>query len=129
MSRARIIVFLIALLALLPAAVPGHARYFCPMMERVRDSCCCPGKAAPPSSQAEARSPDCCVRLTQGALPPVAAHRESLQPLSIPGLPATTLIEVAPAAECDGLGSASSERDPPTARGPPLFLKNCVFLI
>jgi len=129
MSRARIVAFLIAVLALLPAAVPGHARYFCPMMERVRDSCCCPGKAAPVSPQAEARSADCCVRLTQGALPPVAAHRESLQPLSILGLPPTAPVEVKPAAESGGLGSVSNEQDPPTARGPPLFLKNCVFLI
>ncbi|MEO8177482.1 MAG: hypothetical protein ABI895_01495 [Deltaproteobacteria bacterium] len=133
MSRARIVAFLTTVLLLLPAAVPSHARYFCRMMDRVLDSCCCPSEAALEgvSPEAVARTPDCCVRLTQGGLPTVAARPELLKPLSIPGLPATTMImiEVVPAAEREVLRTASDEQDPPPARGPPLFLKNCVFLI
>ena len=131
MLRARWIAFLASLLLLWPLGAPAHARYFCRMMDRVLDSCCCPHDSALETlhSEAEARSPDCCVRLTQGALPAADARRDVTTPGSLPALPAANELGLSPACESDVLDAGGVQEEAVLARGPPLFLKHCVFLI
>src|SRR5262245_29166535 len=103
MSRARILAFLLALLTLLPAGLPGPALYLCRMMDRVSDTCCCGSRSESPAlgSEAQARSPDCCERLKQGWPTALAARQELSAPLSLLGLPAPPHIPVLAAAQRD----------------------------
>lgn len=130
MFRARIVAFLTAVLVLLPVGLSAHARYFCRAMDRVMDSCCCADGSAldTASSEAEARTPDCCVRLEQGALP-TAARSDVAKPISALVLLVASAPNVPPAAASDQLGCAFNRPPAVPARGPPLFLKHCVFLI
>ena len=129
MFRTPLVLLLTALLALWPVGAPGHARYFCRMMDRVMDSCCCGSKSAEAvSPEAELRNADCCVRLSQGALSVAGADRDAMQPLPTLALPETIGLEVHAAGQ-DVLVAMLLEDQPLSARGPPLFLKNCVFLI
>jgi hypothetical protein len=130
MLRARIVAFLAVLLVLLPVGRSAHARYFCPAMDRVLDSCCCGDEwtLEIPSSETEARPPDCCVRLTQGALP-AAARPDFAKPILPPALLVTSEPQVSRAVLRDILGDAPEEEHAVPPRGPPLFLKHCVFLI
>jgi hypothetical protein len=129
MFRARILAFLAVLLVLLPVGRSAHARYFCRAMDRVMDSCCCEqGYAlALVSSETEVRPPDCCVRLTQGALPTVD-RRDVAKPISAPALLVQSTPEVSFTVESQLLVAPELQPAVP-ARGPPLFLKHCVFLI
>jgi hypothetical protein len=131
MLRARLVAFLASLLMVLPVGVPAHARYFCRMMDRVMDSCCCPGKSARDAhhSEAQARSPDCCVRLTQGALPAGDTRRDVATPGWTPTLLPSRELDVPSALSHDALDLGGVAKEAVLARGPPLFLKHCVFLI
>jgi hypothetical protein len=129
--RARLVVVLASLLLLWPLGAPAHARYFCRMMDRVLDSCCCRRDSALEAlhAEAEARSPDCCVRLTQGALPAGDTRRDAATPGWLPAVLASRELDVPVASPSDALDRAGVTKEGVVARGPPLFLKHCVFLI
>jgi len=100
----------------------------------VMDSCCCARESALEAllvvqAEAEARTPDCCVRLTQGALPAADTRRDAATPSSMPALPAAHELQVPAAFQREVLELAGVEKEAVVARGPPLFLKHCVFLI
>jgi hypothetical protein len=130
MFRARLAALLVALLALAPVVAHAHARYFCRMMERVVDDCCCAVEPtfAASDSEPEARSPDCCVRLTQGSLPSADTTRNSVAPMA--ALPAAAAPEAHVFIPTPGVVlGAVAEDDVAPAHGPPLFLEHCAFLI
>jgi hypothetical protein len=129
--RAPIAALLAVLLAVWPAAPSAHVRFFCRMMDRVVDSCCCGSGAAAPqvAPEPEARVPDCCERLTQGALPNVEPRRDGVDALSAPLLPPTNQVQVLPAVARETLPPAHEAKRTVGARGPPLFLANCALLI
>jgi hypothetical protein len=131
MLRARIVALLASLLLLWPLGAPAHARYFCRMMDRVLDTCCCGHESELEAlhREARARAADCCVRLTQGALPTADARRDGLISGGLPALPAAGTPSVLPAFESEVLVAAGLPEEAVLARGPPLFLKHCVFLI
>ncbi|MEO8185127.1 MAG: hypothetical protein ABI895_40490 [Deltaproteobacteria bacterium] len=131
MLRARLVALLASLLVLWPVGAPAHARYFCRMMDRVLDSCCCPRESERVAlhSEPEVRSPDCCVRLTQGALPTAEPPRHVATPGWMPARLASRELDVTPAFQSDVLDLGGVAKEAVLARGPPLFLKHCVFLI
>jgi hypothetical protein len=139
MLRARLVALLTSLLLLWPVGVQAHARYFCRMMDRVMDSCCCEGESAleallikaevKAEGEVQARTPDCCVRLTQGALPAADTRRDAATPSSMPALPAANALQLPAVFQREVLELAGVEDEAVVARGPPLFLKHCVFLI
>jgi hypothetical protein len=127
---ARTLAFFTALLCLLAVSVPARAQYFCRMMDRVVDSCCCESSAGLEGERrAELRAPDCCVRLTRGALPAAEVRRDAVPPLPAPALvtAAPLLIAAAPVRQLPNL-RRPGQRVRPT-RGPPLFLQHCALLI
>jgi hypothetical protein len=131
MLRARLVAFLTSLLLLWPLGAPAHARYFCRMMERVLDSCCCANESELEAlhPEAKARPADCCVRLTQGALPTADTRRDGLMPGSLHALLTDREPSISPAFESEVLAAAAGAEGVVLARGPPLFLKHCVLLI
>jgi hypothetical protein len=129
--RAPIAAMLAVLLAVWPAAASIHSRFFCRMMDRVVDSCCCRSQEALPAvaPQPEARVPDCCERLTQGTLPNAEPRRDVLKAFSWPLLPSTSQAQVLPAAALELLPASREGQRASGARGPPLFLAKCALLI
>lgn len=131
MLRAQIAALLVALLALAPVTAHASARHFCRMLERVVDDCCCAVEPtfAAPDSEPEVRSPDCCVRLEQGSLPSAEMTRNSVAPMAalaaVPP-PEAHLFVPTPGVV---LGAVAEEDDVAPARGPPLYLEHCAFLI
>lgn len=131
MFRARLAALLVALLGLAPVVAQAHGRYFCRMLERVVDECCC---AVEPSSAAldsapEVKSPDCCLRLTQGTLPSADPTRNSVAPVAALPVVLASRAPIVPPLYPEILGAAPEEDDVSPARGPPLFLKHCALLI
>jgi len=131
MLRARMVAFLSAVLMLWPLGMPGHARYFCRMMDRVLDECCCPSEPAldAGTSETQARTSDCCERLTQSVPPLAATRREVVKAHSLAWLPATPVLEIEPASHRNTPDTVLRADGPRSACGPPLFLKNCQLLI
>ena len=127
--RAHIAALLAVLLAVWPAAASVHAQFFCRMMDRVVDSCCCRTEAAPVDPQPEARVPDCCERLTQGALPNADTRRDMVQSCCSPLLLSANEVQVLPGAALEVLPPSREGQRAVSARGPPLFLANCALLI
>jgi hypothetical protein len=129
--RAHIAALLAVLLAVWPAAASVHARFFCRMMDRVVDSCCCRSESAPQQvdPQPEARVPDCCERLTQGALPSADARRDMVKSFSSPLLLAASEVRVVPEGVAQVIRLSLEHQGGVAARGPPLFLANCALLI
>ena len=128
--RARVLALMTALLSLVAVSLPARAHYFCRMMDRVVDSCCCESTAGVDAEcRAELKAPDCCVRLTRGALPAAEARRDVVPLLSSPALvPAGSPVALAaPEVELPNVGRLA-RRVLPT-RGPPLFLQHCALLI
>jgi hypothetical protein len=129
--RAQIAALLAVLLAVWPATASVHARYFCRMMDRVVDSCCCRSEAElqQVEPQPEARVPDCCERLTQGGLPNAEPRRDVVKPFSSPLLLSASEVQVLPRALLQVIPASREDQRAIGARGPPLFLANCALLI
>lgn len=128
--RTRIVALLTALLSLMAVSLPARAHYFCRMMDRVVDSCCCASTAAVDAEcRAQLKAPDCCVRLTGGTLPAAEARRDVVplpsSPALVPVGPPVAL--AAPEVELPN-AVRLAQRVLPT-RGPPLFLQHCALLI
>lgn len=128
--RARILALFTALLSLMAVSLPARAHFFCRMMDRVVDSCCCASTGAVDADcRAELKAPDCCVRLTQGTLPAAEARKDVVPLPSSPALVPQRLpvALAAPEVELPNVGRLA-QRVLPT-RGPPLFLQHCALLI
>jgi hypothetical protein len=129
--RARLLALLATLVALLAAAAPERARYFCHMRAQVVADCCCPEQAthARGEEQISLRSPECCEHLSSVTQAAVALTHEASA--SVPP-PAIALVlpayeRVAPIVEAATVATAPA-RAPP-ALGPPAFLSLCRLLI
>ena len=132
--RLRLVALLTLLSALLPLGGSAQGRYFCQMMDRVVDGCCCPDAdaGAPASAELESRAtaPDCCVRLASSAALGAAVPREATRPLATPALwAALPAIEarIKPCDEPPGARFAEARRLPAPERR--LFLEHCALLI
>jgi hypothetical protein len=128
--RARLFALLATLVALLAAAAPARARYFCHMRERVVSGCCCPKAAAHTERVASSASaPDCCERIASANRAAVATTQDANASVPPPGmlaiLPAYERVE--PAREA-AIRTAAQARAPP-AVGPPAFISFCRLLI
>ena len=130
-SRARLFALVATLVALIAAAAPARAHFFCHMRERVVSACCCPKEAthADKVAQPTASAPDCCERIAAASRDAVAAAHDvdasapSAQMVAI--LAAYERIE--PPHEI-GLSATAQARAPP-AIGPPAFISFCRLLI
>jgi len=132
--RLRLVALLTLLSALLPLGWSGQGRFFCQMMDRVVDGCCCPdaGTGAPAAAELESRAtaPDCCIRLSSSASLGVAVPREATRPIAAPALLATsTAIEVRTELEREPLEVAFAQAHPALRPGRRLFLEHCALLI
>jgi hypothetical protein len=129
--RARIAVLLATLMAFAPVGAYGHARYFCRMMARVVDDCCCASdaRASAPSAEARVQRPDCCDKISRGVLPSADARRDFGVPPSSLAVLAAEPAGIFPAGVTDLEGTAREGRRALPARGPPLFIRHCALLI
>ena len=129
--RAQIAALLALLIAAWPGAAPGHVRYFCRMMDQVVDSCCCRSLAplSGVSPDPEAGVPDCCERLTQGALANADTRRDVVKSFSAPLPLAASQARALPGYGVAVVSPARERRRAVAARGPPLFLSHCALLI
>ena len=116
---------------LLLVYLPGETMLRCRIDGMLRQSCCCPHKAAPEDAGPAVKAADCCdkelaqsTRLTAVATTP-ASHRDLVQV-------ATAAIGAAPlpslASPIERLDRAS-QRHGPAREGPPLVLLKHAFLI
>jgi hypothetical protein len=128
LSSARILASFTALLCLLAVSVPARAHYFCRMMGRVVDSCCCESPAPGRVRRAELKAPDCCVRLSPGALPAAEVRRDVVAPPAAPALLTAPLV-VAAAPRWERPNVSWRAQRARLTRGPPLFLQHCALLI
>jgi hypothetical protein len=131
-SRARLFALLATLVALLAAAAPARAHYFCHMRERVVAECCCPKEPSHGDhgeGTASARAPDCCERLASVSRAAIAAPHDAAA-----DVPSAAVIAIVPVTEYgDPLREAATvatalARAPP-AIGPPAFISQCRLLI
>ena len=127
---ARLQLLLVALVVLLGVAASDRSHYFCKMLGRAVEECCCPGAHdANQNDGATARAPDCC-ELMAGSKQPVAAYHHA----TAPSLSATPVAVTLASFEYSEPSFRLVEtprtlaRAPP-AIGPPLFLSHCALLI
>jgi hypothetical protein len=131
--RTRIPVLLVALLVALPAGAAGRHQYFCRMMGRLMDACCCASAQADANAKPvlgpEAKAKDCCERVERAGREGIPALRDGALRIESPvvaTLPALIAVEPAPVFSLRGINRERA-RAPP-ALGPPIFLKNCSLL-
>jgi hypothetical protein len=125
--RTRFLAFLAAAFVALPAQAFASTSYFCHMTGEVSDTCCCTGKSAPESCEAQVKEQDCCELITSHGQASAPATRESLQ--QVPAAALVGAIAFGPVVEAgaERLAVATeTETHPP---GPPRFLAHCSFLI
>jgi len=130
-SRARLFALLATLVALLAAAAPARAHYFCHMRERVVAECCCPKEPShrDHDGATSARAPDCCERLAAVSRAAIATTHDAAA-----HVPPAAIVALVPSTESDNpLREATTlatalARAPP-AIGPPAFISYCRLLI
>jgi len=127
----RIVVIVLALVVLGPAAVEASAWYRCAHDGVLRTACCCPSQArhhATPDPDTRARAA-CCCRITT-----IATREPTVRgapPIAIQVTPAIAAITT-PATPPIGAPIRSVRLEPPRAqRGPPdpLFARHCSLLL
>jgi hypothetical protein len=129
---AQLLVLLVA--SVLTSASAGFAQpqYFCRMMERVAETCCCAAsrELESPAHEVRASARDCCERIA-----PVATSlgNGSLRSdkLVAPALLSLLLDEPTYVFERSFVETVMLRggRDPPARPGSPLFITNCALLI
>jgi hypothetical protein len=131
-SRARLFALLATLVALLAAAAPARAHYFCHMRERVVAECCCPKDPSHGDhgdGAASASAPDCCERLASVSRAAIATLHDAAA-----DVPSATVVALAPAPESvptlrEATTVATAFARAPPAIGPPAFISYCRLLI
>ena len=125
--RTRFLALLVAAFVALPAQAFASTSYFCHMSGEVSDTCCCTGKSASESCEAQVKQQDCCELIRSEGHAPVPATRASLQPVpAAPLIGAITFGLVVQVGEEYPAEVSTAETHPP---GPPRFLVHCSFLI
>jgi hypothetical protein len=133
--RRRWFALLALLLVALPLGAAGRDQYFCRMMGRLMDSCCCVPPGADTSHVARSSGgprlerQDCCERV-EGLRASATALRDAAVRLPLSAF--ATLACARPLLpELPSMGSVQGEavqaRAPPPT-GPPLYLKHCALL-
>lgn len=134
--RARLLPILMVPLVVLPLWAAGNVQYFCHLMGRVMDECCCPSVGGVQKHEhlgcsSEIKSRDCCERLERGSGNLAAAVRERASSVeAMPALAAPESLATAvrqPETRDISLALVIARAPPP--RGPPLFIVNCALLI
>jgi hypothetical protein len=131
---ARIVAALTVLLVALPAGALGSDQYFCRMMGRLVDDCCCKAdsnehQAATKSSSPEIKARSCCERVERGTHAASPGLKDSALRVASP-LVATVspLAGVVPEAKVRALGLRHSRARAPPLLAERIFLKNCSLL-
>jgi hypothetical protein len=128
-ARARLFALMATLVALVAAAAPARAQFFCHMRERVVSDCCCPKEEANRVAQPTASAPDCCERIASANRAAVAAAHDV--DASVPSAAMVAILaayeRIEPPREV-GLSATAQARAPP-AIGPPAFISLCRLLI
>ena len=129
--RARLFALLATLVALLAAAAPARAHYFCHMRERVVAECCCPQDAthAAGDRHASVSAPDCCERITSVTRAAVATTHDGAASVPPPAIVAFLPIHALVDPSSEAITTATALARAPPAIGPPAFLSHCRFLI
>jgi hypothetical protein len=133
-AYAQALAALLVLLVALPLGAVHRVQYFCKMMGRVMDTCCCSKADAVqsvhrPAARPEIKAADCCEKLESAARHGAPAVRDGALRVLSPGY-ATISASVAVVAQAQPsllLAPSVHARAPP-ALGPPIFLKNCSLL-
>jgi hypothetical protein len=131
--RARLPVLLAVLLVALPAGAAGRHQYFCEMMGRLLDTCCCAAAKASatskPNAGPEFRAKDCCERIESATRDAIPALRDGALRIESPVVGTLAPIAfVVPAPSFELLSINRVRARAPPALGPPIFLKNCSLL-
>ncbi|HEX2670672.1 MAG TPA: hypothetical protein VHM25_07370 [Polyangiaceae bacterium] len=127
----RLQLLLTALMVLLATAASDRSHYFCKMMGRAVDECCCSTEQhLQRGRSATVQSPDCCSRLAAGEQPAVITSHNA----TLPDFPSAALAATLPAfaAAESNFRVVPALRPParaPPGVGPPLFLSHCALLI
>jgi hypothetical protein len=108
--------------------------YLCSMNGGARVSeCCCKPSAAhkaahPDDGHARLERQGCCaLEITEGSKVPATIERGGVAELALIALPSEPLVLPTPARVA--MRQPAMARGPPARHGPPLFVRNCSFLI
>jgi hypothetical protein len=131
-SRARLFALLATLVAVLAAAAPARAHYFCHMRERVVAECCCPKEPSHGDHRdgaSSASAPDCCERLTSVSRAAIATPHDAAA-----DVPSATVVVIVPVLEYahllrEATTVATALARAPPAIGPPAFISQCRLLL
>jgi hypothetical protein len=127
---ARWVALFTALAVLLPASAFARAHYFCRMMDRVVDTCCCDADVRDESASCEPqlRSNDCCEKIT--AATRSAALGPAVTEFHVPpaALSATVLAAAYVVPKSVGVLTLPLQARAPPGVGPPLFIVHCSLL-
>src|ERR1700753_2538148 len=127
---ARWVALLTALAVLLPASAFGRTHYFCRMMDRVVDTCCCDTDDHDESASCgpRVRSSDCCEKLSAGT--GSRALRASGTDFQVPppALAATLPAAVYFVPKSVAVLTLPVPARAPPGIGPPLFIVHCSLL-
>lgn len=133
--RTRGFTSLLAFGLLVTSPVTGGLSYLCQMSELVRSECCCKRsvldtKAGGSRCDSLESANGCCeVKVTEASRMAATAEATKLQLPPAPALAAVSVLaDVARPASAITVRRMSA-RGPPTARGIPLFVEHCSFLI
>ena len=133
-ARARVLAALAVLLVALPAGALGHAQYFCQMMGRLVDTCCCKTErsshASDRTASPEIKAKDCCQRLERAKHQAAPALRDAALRIASPLVataPPFTHVLAEPELRAIGLQPSRARAPPPLSRRP-IFIQNCSLL-
>jgi hypothetical protein len=123
----------VAVVVLLGSGATGGIAHWCMMGGWVRSTCCCKKAHEGVEPQADVRRverADCCeVRVERSTVAPAIA--EGWKQSSFAEIPPATLAvgREVPGAPVCAVALPPAARGPPAWHGPPLFVRNCSFLI
>jgi hypothetical protein len=133
--RARWVALLTALAVLLPMSAFGRTHYFCRMMNRVADTCCCEthdpvnGSASESASYGpRVRSSDCCERLTTGTQNTALRAEGTDFHVRPPAFTAMVPVAVYVVPKSVAVRALPVQARAPPGVGPPLFIVHCSLL-
>ena len=128
--RARLFALVATLVALLAAAAPARAHFFCHMRDQVVAECCCPQEPHANGDQhVSVRAPDCCERIASVTRAAVATTHDGAASVPPPAIVALLPVYAHLDPKSEAITVATALARAPPAIGPPPFLAHCRFLI
>lgn len=127
---ARLLAAVLGAVVLLGPGSTGAVAYLCSMSggARVSECCCKPSGSHHDEHHARLERQGCCaLQISEGSQLPATIERAELAARALVALPSETLVLAAPTVVA--LRLPESARGPPLPHGPPLFVRNCSFLI